>query len=345
MKKAVILKCLPQSRFHFGRVGLDVNTSLNDSSIIPHSDTLFSAMIHVGARLLEHDAEVDALVDLFRGENAAPKVKISSGCYCLENAKGDFLYFLPKPLHLNLIKTEHPKDLKKIQFISKEVWELGLNPNDWKTKCKIIDKLFVVTEAEYDHFQLSEQAVFFKEIALPKVTVHKEDKKDSFFYQTTIQIMPLNENVKVHYYFLLETQDLVDSETNLLNQILDILPYEGIGGERTTGCGLFESVVYEDFDLKVPNANRFVTISLTNPQSDAEFKAFENYQIVTRGGRQLGQSNQQFLKKVNMIAEGALVNQAVQGRLVSIAPKTIQQPYFRNGICMTLPFTTHGNLK
>jgi CRISPR type III-A-associated RAMP protein Csm4 len=133
----------------------------------------------------------------------------------LENAKGAFLYFLPKPLHLNLVKTDHPKDLKKIQFISKEVWALGLNPNDWKTKCKIIDKRFVVTQAEFDDFELSEQAVFFKEIALPKVTVHQESKEKAFFYQTTIQIMPLNENLKVHYYFLLETQDLADSESKI----------------------------------------------------------------------------------------------------------------------------------
>jgi CRISPR-associated protein Csm4 len=178
----------------------------------------------------------------------------------------------------------------------------------------------------------------FQEIALPKVTVHKETKEGSFFYQTTIQLMPLEHGTKVHLYFLLDTQDLSASESLTLDKILHLLPYEGIGGERTTGCGLFTGLEKQDFNLQVLKNQHFVSVSLTNPNSDAEFKTFQNYQIVTRGGRQIGKSDHQFLKKVNMIAEGAVVQHAIRGRIVSIAPTGMTTPYLRNGISMTLPF-------
>jgi CRISPR-associated protein Csm4 len=338
MKQAIILKCSPQSRFHFGRVAIDADTSLNDSSMMPHSDTLFSAMIHLSARLFETETEVNNFVELFGKDALEPKIRLSSGFYCLENAAGEFLYFLPKPLNFNLIKTDNHKDLKKIQFISKSVWEQGLKPADWVTKCKIIDKKFVVTNLEFDAFKLSEQDKFFKEISLPKVTVHKEDKKGTFFYQTTVQIMPLENGSKVHFYFLLETENLTDAENKALNQVLFLLPYEGIGGERTTGCGLFLGITKRAFNLQVADNQHFVCVSLVNPNSNEEFKSFQNYQIVTRGGRQIGQSDHQFLKKVNMIAEGAVVANAIRGRIVSIAPTGMTTPYLRNGISMTLPF-------
>jgi CRISPR-associated protein Csm4 len=338
MKQAIILKCSTQSRFHFGRVAIDADTSLNDSSIMPHSDTLFSAMIHLAARIFRDEQAVNDFVKLFGANDFEPKIRLSSGFYCLENAAGEFLYFLPKPLNFNLIKMDNQKDLKKIQFISKSVWEQGLKPTDWLTKCKMIDRKFVVTNAEFDQFKLSEKDKFFEEISLPKVTVHKETKEGSFFYQTTIQIMPLQQGTKVHLYFLLDTENLTDEENKLLNQVLYLLPYEGIGGERTTGCGLFSGFVKQAFDLQVADNQHFISVSLVNPNNNAEFQAFKNYQIVTRGGRQIGKSNQQFLKKVNMIAEGAVVQQAIRGRIVSIAPAGMTTPYLRNGISMTLPF-------
>ncbi|MEL7221923.1 MAG: hypothetical protein AAGJ93_11430, partial [Bacteroidota bacterium] len=43
--QAIILKCPRGARFHFGNVAMDENTSLDDTAIYPHSDTLFSAII------------------------------------------------------------------------------------------------------------------------------------------------------------------------------------------------------------------------------------------------------------------------------------------------------------
>jgi CRISPR-associated protein Csm4 len=150
--------------------------------------------------------------------------------------------------------------------------------------------------------------------------------------------MPLEHGTKVHFYFLLDIENLTTDETKLLNQVLYLLPYEGIGGERTTGCGLFLGFVKQAFNLQVIDNQYFVSISLVNPNHNEEFQAFKNYQIVTRGGRQIGQSGGQILKKVNMIAEGAVVAQAIRGRIVSIAPAGLKTPYLRNGIAMTLPF-------
>jgi len=339
---AIILKCRPNSMYHFGQVAIDADTSLNDTSIIPHSDTIFSAMINLAARIFS-EFELNNFLNLFGVGGLVPKIKISSGFYCLENSKGGFLYFLPKPISFNLEKSDNHKDLKKVQFISKSVWENGLKPSEWDSKCIIIDKKFVVTLEEAEQFHLQISSKLFSEISLPKVAVHKKTKEDSIYYQTNIQIVEFEKvefekKNRVHFYFLLEKNDLTDQETQQLNTIINFLPFEGIGGERSTGCGLFDGFSEENFEIKINETLKFISVSLINPNSELEFKSFENYLIKIRGGRRIGDSEGKFLKKVNMISEGAVINSKVRGRIVSISPQSINQPYLRNGICLALPY-------
>ena len=76
--RAIILQCPRGARFHFGNIALDENTSLNDTAIHPHSDTLFSALINTAAKM--DQSLTQQLVDDF----AAGNVRISSGFFCLE---------------------------------------------------------------------------------------------------------------------------------------------------------------------------------------------------------------------------------------------------------------------
>ena len=103
---AVILKCKPFSAFHFGQVAVDADTSLNDTSEFLHSDTLFSAIINLAARV--YPSEVNTLLALFGHNDVLPKVRLSSGFYCLQKGES-FLYFLPKPLSSQFTNREEHK--------------------------------------------------------------------------------------------------------------------------------------------------------------------------------------------------------------------------------------------
>lgn len=331
---AIILKCKPYSSFHFGQVAVDADTSLNDTSAFLHSDTLFSALINLAARV--YPDAIETILELFGHNTATPKVRLSSGFYCLQKG-ADEVYFLPRPLSSQFKTRTNHKDLKEIQFISKGLWEQGINADDWfdAAKCCIVQKKFAMTKAEYAAFNLTEKSEIYKTISMPKVALHKDTKKDSFYHQTNIQLGDLGET-QIHFYFLVErSSELTAEETQKINVLFNMLPHVGIGGERTTGCGLFEDVEERSFILNT-DINCQVTVSLTNPKDLTEFKTFTQYQIVQRGGRQTGADGT--LKKVLMITEGSVAKSPVNGRIVDIALLT-KNPYLRNGIGFTLPYS------
>jgi CRISPR-associated protein Csm4 len=338
--QAIILKCTPNSQFHFGQVAVDADTSLNDTSDFIHSDTLFSALINLANKAFPND--VHKVLTLLGHGATEPKLRLSSAFYCLEKG-GQYLYFLPKPLNSQLTIEKEHKQLKKIQFISKAVWEQRLTPDNWLKEqgCKIIQKSFVVTAQEYLDFTLKADDDIFKTEPLPKVAIHKQEKANSFYYQTNIQIGKLSE-AHIHFYFLLDGfEKLNDTEKSIITILLKMLPSEGIGGERTTGCGIFKGMTQKEFNVSNNAANQFVTLSLTNPSSKEEFATFLQYDIIKRGGRRLGvaidSEKGSFLKRINMITEGSVVSKQIRGRIQDISPEE-DKSYLRNGIGFALPY-------
>lgn len=343
--KAIILKCTPYSQFHFGQVAVDADTSLNDSSDFIHSDTLFSAIVNIASKAFPGD--VNRVLALLGYGAEEPTLRLSSAFYCLESG-GEMLYFLPKPLNSQLTIAKEHKQLKKIQFISKGVWESKLKPDEWlkdKGACKIIQKTFVVTNDEFLKFGLQSDSKLYSKEALPKVAIHKETKENSFYYQTNIQINAL-EAATVHFYFLMEGWEKLNAtEKSIMDIVFKMLPKEGIGGERTTGCGIFSDLIKKDFSIQSESAN-LVTLSLVNPKSKDEFAAFQQYDIIRRGGRRLGvalpNTSGSFLKRINMILEGAVINQKVDGRIQDITPDEYLSGdtfiYLRSGIGFSLPY-------
>ena len=343
--QAIILKCAPLSQYHFGQVAVDADTSLNDTSDFIHSDTLFSALINLTDSIFPN--EIDLVLSLMGKSNIEPKLRLSSAFYCLE-LNGQILYFLPKPLNSQLTVAKEHKELKKIQFISKGVWEKGLKPDVWIAKgqgCKVIQKTFVVTDEEYTAFKLTDKARFYGKDALPKVAIHKLSKENSFYYQTNIQIGKL-EDAEVHFYFLMNGWDsLNDNEKSIIDILLKMLPSVGIGGKQSTGCGNFIGMEKKTFSISSEKPTQFVTLSLTNPANKDEFASFQQFDIVKRGGRRVGvaePNTERLLKRINMITEGSVINKQVKGRIQDISPdeKVLdgEKPYLRSGICFSLPY-------
>ncbi len=351
---AIILQCRPNSLFHFGKIALDENTSLDDTSTYLHSDTLFSAIINTASKISNKSA-VDELVDAFKED----KIKISSGFYCLEIAQ-KYIYFLPKPYSYNtLANAENQKAIRKIKFISKRVWEEGILPKDWDIQCITIQNKFLLHKEELG-LNISKAEMqklnIYRINSLPKVKVHKRITTDALYYQTSLQLanniieqkngqkVPVN----VHFYFLADA-DANASYFTLFFDALRLLADGGIGGERMVGCGHFLGVDMDTLELKTETetetetepkptpASYYATLSLSNPKT-TELPNYLCYDIVTRGGRPTIKDG--VLKRVKMIAEGAITKEKVSGQIPSIS--VTQNPFLRNGKSFCIPI--HSNL-
>lgn len=342
--KAVLLKCRPNAQFHFGKVALDVDTSLSDTAKILHSDTIFSALI------VTINTIFPGYTKRFVKHFSEGVIKMSSGFYCVQIGQ-EYVYFLPKPIHYNLEKLENTnkeddcqkkmdrKFLKKVLFISKEVWEHGYTPKQWPEKCLILQGEFVISKEEFLAKKLDQKwpwLKFYSENTLPKVSVHKPTKEASLYNQTNIQIadnrgLGLKHHPLVHLYFLLDHQ-LSEEDFELFQTALSVLEDTGIGGERSVGCGQIEEICLEDFNYTIHEAsNMQCLLSLVNP-TRADLVKLKYYNVVTRGGRKTAKDGT--LKRVRMLSEGGIVSNDLDGQIPVIDNKGL---YLRYGKAFSIP--------
>lgn len=325
----VILECAPNAQFHIGKIALNDKTSLNKCDDIIHSDTLFSAIINTAAKVADV-VEVDTLVELF-----GKSIFISSCYFYLKNTDTT-VYFLPKPISCNLQTSDaNFKQIAKIKFISEQVWRKGIVPDDWldENKCRILQNKFVVTKQEFDALGLNEKSKVYENVLLPKVFVHKKDREDSIYMQANIQITDNTDlGIETGWYFLMDVnENLPEKYNTLLNKALFLMASEGIGGERSTGCGWIKEVrrnntfdafaTYNDF----VNSGCVVSVALYNPNPDANKEVpFEMYNLITRGGR--ATRDKGVLPRVKCLAEGAVANAntKIEGSSVILASKKIR---------------------
>jgi len=330
--QAVILRCRPNSQFHFGNFAFFGETFLDYASEIPHSDTLFSALVNIYDTVYaENKNDTDIFVELFNQR----KIKISSGMFCIEH-QGKMIYFLPKPIECNLAKSDNHKKLKKIAYISKGVWETGVSPNRWDTDCLIIDSKFVCLKNELAGFESLETVKLFEKDSLPKVKVHSDSQDDSFYHQTNLTIADNSEiGIQLHYYFLYET-DLDNKMQKRFETTIRVLADTGLGGQRSTGCGLFDSVEFvTDFKFRTTNTQKHCALSLISPsKTNADLDKAIYFQLIIRGGK--NKTN-----IVRMLAEGAVVKPDICGQIVDIS-KQKDKSVLRFGLNFSIPI--HSNL-
>lgn len=330
--QAIILKCPKQGRFHFGKTGLDENSSLYQTSDIIHSDTLFSALINLCAKAFPK--EILPLIDAFRNH-----IRISSAYYCLQVEQNGTpvknIYFLPKPDYLELQNRDVAarKKVRKITYVSKTVWEKGLLPEEWKApQCSIIDKRFVLHANDLP-IELSDQIeTISTQITAPKIADHLRKRVNNIYFQTDLllghttfsrsQLRAFDlENLSIHpsFYFLIK-ESLPESEKRvykLLEVLIDLLADEGIGGSISTGCGRLLACEREAFEFKMPqNEDHAVSMSLISPATSDRLEEIYRGNVVVRGGRDTAQFGR--LKRVKMIKEGAVISKSVEGDIVPI---------------------------
>jgi CRISPR-associated protein Csm4 len=334
MLKSVVLRCRPGVQFHFGKIALDENTSLNDTDVWLRSDALASALIDLAFRIADEPYARQVLDDFRQGA-----VKISSLFYCLD-VRGQMVYLLPKPVSLETTRTPNPKQAAKVAFVSKGVWEQGLLPKDWEQQGVIVDKKIAMLRQELSGLTDAQIAAIkiYEEITLPKVQVHKPAREGGIYYHTNIQIPRLEHYVakglSVHSYCLIQSDD--EALLNRTHALLGILADEGIGGERTVGCGaLLGADPMQDFSLLDGQSSSACALgSLCLPADQPELDAFTHYKVITRGGRKTADHGA--LKRIKMLAEGAVMRQPVNGDARILLPHT-DRNYWRIGTALCLP--------
>ncbi len=362
---AIILKCPQPSKFRFGKVGLDVNSSLSRTEHILHSDTLFSAIINIAVNIFPDD--IEEIVAWFKEGEAT----ISSAFFCFEKEDGSFVYFLPKPSCYELFNydADKRKQIRKITFLSKSVWEQGLLPDVWQKwagetleeledgRAYLLDGKFALTKEDLtDLFSPNEQknkeahTVFLDNIR-PRITDQIRRPDNNYYFQSELYLTQ-HERFKTHWYFLLKANE---ERLSKLETILKVLIDTGIGGRVSSGCGQLLDVEIHQFEFNLPNEhdNYTASISLLSPKSDLETKQLLTYNIVTRGGRRVSggyeEPNEELilntdnnyvpniLKRLKMVEEGAIVNKSIEGDVKDISPTLGESKFLRYGKAFKIP--------
>ena len=297
-----------------------------------HSDTLFSGMINVWARLQPGRVQqnmpgVDEVIENF--VNGSPPFRVSS-CFPYIGWK----YYLPRPLTLHkelydpANRLEYGKAVKERKF---------LFYRDFLKWCEGTDVLRDMAGKSEPH----------QETIIPRVTVDRSNATSNLFHCGMVYF-----DQDSGLYFLLEVED--DDWLGYVEAILRLLGESGIGGERSTGCGRFTHKAVEGIETESQwkrifsgpeDANAHCLLSLYHPLEN-EMSMFQSdggklaYEIVPRRGWVYSSvvGAQVKRKSCNMLGEGSIVPQEPTGHLTKVTPCDFpQHEVYRYGYAMSVP--------
>lgn len=328
--KAIILKCKQGSRFHLGEYTNFRDNVLHNSAEYIHSDVMFGAFFSAMAKIYPDK------LDGFKQHFINKKISLSSALYCIkEKDTNKYLFLLPKPVSLNLLKLENHLDyykaVKKVKFISKGVFEKGLQPKAWfSDQCTMPNEISVFLKEEFT--ENNPQFSLYNKVDLQKVKVHSSESEGNLFSQTDIMLMG-SEKYEVNWYFLLDEQ-LSNEDKDIFYKTLDLMVVNGIGGERSTGCGTIEDTeVIEDFNMDIHNpSDKHVLLSLAFPL-ESEADKYLLYKTKTRGG--MWYDVKKRLKKIMAVEEGSILNGSITPQIIDLSENNY--PYLKYGGNISYP--------
>lgn len=333
--KAVILRCSEGAKFHLGEYTEDQSTTLFNTSNIIHSDVLFGAFISALAQIDETQIEE------YRGYFEEGQLAISSAFYLVEHKKtNEKIYFLPKPAIFNLFQAKdldnfEIKKFKKVEFISKGVWESGISPDDWfsdESECVMPNKYAVGLREELKNAAFS----FFTHTDEDKVRINT-DKDNEPYTISSIELLG-DKKHSVHFYFLLHC-NLDKEKEAFVMKVWDLVASNGLGGERSTGYGEITSVEVEPFDIQVDSTSK-VLLGLGFPE---DLKHYQYYQTKTRGGMRFGEDESKArLDTITAVTEGAvLASESVESRVIDLSKNG--KAYWKYSSSVVLPLHSKFN--
>jgi len=342
-----IIKLKPESPFHIGEKGV----GLEETSNIIHSDTLFSAICNA-FRLLYGNEELKEMLELFK-VNDPPFLLSSAFLY-----SDDVLVF-PLPLCINwkryvdnelidglntgreekekIDKFDLLKKMKKVKFISKRIFD-DVIKDETKIKEYINDKNIkqgiLFSENELEKLKVD---IFYKKTETPRVTLDRRSHASNIYYFGEVLF-----SEKCGLYFLIDFKCNEELKSKIKASIR-LLGDEGVGGDRTSGKGLFKPIFENNLKLETTNTNTFLTLSLTYPLN-SELKPIKEgfYELIMRRGwiYSLNQTNLR-KKTIMMLTEGSVFRGTVVGKIVDVTPDIMRNreshPVYRYGYSFLVP--------
>lgn len=327
MGKTIIYKLKPKSPFHIGGSGIGIEKTWE----IIHSDTIFSAIVSAWKALgekVDYNGNMELLKPFSDLNN--PPFKLSSA-FPYSN---DVLFF-PAPM----IKSGVDKKERKAQFISSKVLQSGKISGSVPKQ----DSKVYVSETEKEIVPDTIWMSGYNAI-VPRVTIDRISSASAIFH---CGLLIFSENCGL--YFWVELFD--ETYENHLNKAIEFLSEEGIGGERSIGCGRF---IYSDPEPAslpiIENPDNYMTLSLYHPTYDEVMAGIldnSHYELITRRGWLYspdGGSGRR--RNVKMLAEGSVFSKpSLVGDILDVRPKGwSHHPIYDYGLAFTLPIKWGGEL-
>ncbi|MBW4573296.1 MAG: type III-A CRISPR-associated RAMP protein Csm4 [Tolypothrix carrinoi HA7290-LM1] len=361
-----------RSSVHFGELGIGIE----ESKERVRSDTLFSAWITNYAQLFRKKSDgvgkqpVEELLDKFL--QPKPPMRISSTFIyreCKNNINNNTIFYLPRPLKF---PTNYPhggdldrkkddlaffKTYKSLSYLPLDIWHRwyqgeGFKPEDAD---ELINKTNGNANGELKKAGTFDYGEAFKHHKLPKVAIDRTTSATNFYHTGYVQFNWEQNNSGIKslsgLYFLVYLEDNNPQLIAELKAALDLLGEQGIGGERSSGAGLFQA---EWLDLKdaSPSWENVVKpldksayqclISLFWDDDESILErliidnSHSNYEIQERGGWFSDGNIRR--KMVRMFAEGSVFPIEPPGKLADVTPSEFKaHKIYRSGIGLSLP--------
>jgi len=348
MAERVCYRLAARSPFHIGERGVGIE----ESSVVLHSDTLFSALCLTLRELGENlntfltrfprvQVEKDTRPVSLQGEDPPP-LRISSAF----PYAGD-VYFFPRPMvrPQGLDEIGDPglgKTLKKILFVSQPIFEALLagrpvadylveddpdRPGKKRLRRGVLlqDGRAWVTPEEVEQLQDFEdrrtgEIRLWVEETVPRVTVDRMTNRSQVYAAGRVRFAP-----GCGLFFLVEYED--PSQRPRLEKALRALGDAGVGGERSCGHGQFNLEIVRTLSLAEPpsdQANAFVTLALywpTEPEVLNNVLEGASYGLLNRRGWVSSPDGMNLRRRgVRMLIEGSMLRRRPKGALADVKP-------------------------
>ncbi|MFP4120865.1 type III-A CRISPR-associated RAMP protein Csm4 [Coleofasciculus sp.] len=335
---------------HFGEVGIGIEETAERI----RSDTLFSAWITAYVRLFGTDAVEDLLAE-FR---ASPPVRMSS-TFIYQQLGEMVLYYLPRPLiHPRNYPTGDDlgfaKMYKKLEYLPLNIWQRwyqgeGFTEGDRVELEATANSGQGGVPGDLHEARTFEYGKTYQKHKLPKLAIDRLTHATNFYHTGLVKFEQAPDYSGL--YFLLKFRTENPELENRLYAAFQLLGETGIGGERSSGAGLFQVDCWSDLPpdwqqvVSFQEENSYCLMSLFWQSSFAselshELENHSYYEFRERGGWICSPfSGQQLRRKnVKMFIEGSVFPFVPGGELADVTPARFKShQVYRNGIGLSLP--------
>jgi len=297
----------PNTPFHIGERGV----GLEETSISVHSDTLFGAICW-SWRLLFGEKDLIELLNLFK-EGRPPFLISSTFPFICD------IMTLPKPLK-GLGSAGLDKKVRRAPLVTQSIFQSLVGG-----KALLPGEYDIINGDPGNIIAKPEEASRIKEIMnpaeknkkstgsatgtawtvgeAPRVTLDRDTRRSGIYYAGDVRFMKGS-----GLYFLVDFRD--EKYESRLNGALRLLGDEGLGGERSSGRGLFSLDVIsekENASIGSDGGDDAVLLSLYRPRKeDASTLQSSTYSLIARRGWTAGKSDLR-KKSVRMLTEGSVI--------------------------------------